>query len=199
LVHFKYNAALHRAALNVADIQIIVCDCGDLQSVAAAENMIKELSICSNKAPSVMVVMNKIDSIENLESVRNRFMALTSVKSINASFHEVSCRTGAGLDEWEFAFEKGVKALVYGAEGESNESLLQRLTGITRLRHRHHVEQCVEHLKQFLSIDSGEYNSVSILPLDVRAEELRFAILIIYLILLAKFLKLDWQLQSLVK
>ena len=191
---------LLRAALNAADIQVFVCDCADPKSIAAVENMIQEFSAsASRKAPAVMVIINKIDSIESFVFIKNRLMELTSFKNMTATFHNISCRTNAGLDELEKALEKSVNALIYGAEQEADESILDRLTGITRQRHRHHVEQCVEHLKQFLGVGSGEFLADNMLPLDARAEELRYIRTLLIEYFFIKLLKSDWGLLSLEK
>jgi tRNA U34 5-carboxymethylaminomethyl modifying GTPase MnmE/TrmE len=109
----------------------------------------------------VISVLNKADLVSPSQ-LQNAVLASSAARrgdikeTARAGCYPISCATGDGLAELEAAIAKSIKHLL---ESQSTEGVL-----ITRERHRRHVQQCVEHLDNFLSME---------LPMDAAAEELR--------------------------
>jgi 50S ribosomal subunit-associated GTPase HflX len=135
----------------------------------------------------VVVVMNKVDSPGSMQLYVHPLISQKAIKVYN-----ISCLTGDGFD----GLEAGIKTHVLstlgvsplssnGASSSSSAAAVRaiqdRVSGITRQRHRFHVEQCMSHIHRFLQGTRGavaqgsaeEESDEFELPMDARAEELR--------------------------
>jgi tRNA modification GTPase len=87
-------------------------------------------------------------------------------ESIFNATYSISCTTGEGLSNLESGLAGELKnffdELGQGIENDSSTQVF-----ITRERHRTHVKRCIEHLYKFLS---------NRLPMDIAAEEIRYAL-----------------------
>ena len=159
-----------REALAAADLRVFVCDSSDLQSREAMVAMLPNSEEMNRK--STVVLLNKVDLVKGgdveLGTVRDRY-----------DLHEMSCTSGEGVKAFETALETHVRNALAprdGADGTlSSDDLSDRLSGITRQRHRFHIEQCVSHLQRFLGRGDCDLDADSEILLDIKAEELRLA------------------------
>jgi len=173
-----------KEAFQRAQLKVFVGDSSDLESLKAANDMLKSLlneqlhpnrsqavnddtdnnendDINNNDGFKVIMVLNKADLLKE-DNVKNAMMENIQIddKSIPITSYPISCVTGAGISEFEAALSSSIKLLLQSGNSES--------ALITRERHRKHIQQCTEHLDRFLA---------SNLPMDAAAEELRLAML----------------------
>lgn len=160
-----------REALSRADLRVFICDSSDLHSRAAMTAMLPSSEKTHRK--NTVVLLNKIDLVKDTDveigAIRDRY-----------DLHEMSCSSGAGVREFEAALETHVRTALAPREGvhvgtTESDTLSDRLSGITRQRHRFHIEQCVSHLHRFLGRVDGDLDTDSEILLDIKAEELRLA------------------------
>jgi tRNA U34 5-carboxymethylaminomethyl modifying GTPase MnmE/TrmE len=174
----KLNSMI-RELLKGADLKLYVCDATDAMSQSALVELINGAD--ASALERVVIVMNKVDSPESMQ-----LCVHPSISKKALAIYNISCLTGEGFD----GLEAGIKAQVLSALGvdpspdapsssHAVRAIQDRVSGITRQRHRFHVEQCILHIHRFLQgtraavfpgaedIDGFE------LPMDARAEELR--------------------------
>jgi len=173
-----------KEAFQQAQLKVFVGDSSDLESLKAANDMLKSLlyeqlhpniqaindntndnnendDITNNDGYKVIMVLNKADLLKE-DNIKNTIMENIQIddKSIPITSYPISCVTGEGISEFEAALSSSIKLLLQSGNSES--------ALITRERHRKHIQQCTEHLDRFLA---------SNLPMDAAAEELRLAML----------------------
>lgn len=166
-----------RGALATADLKVFVCDSSDDASKNAMAQMVH------GSKQNTIILFNKTDLVGNDPSLYT-----TDSAGIVYDTYSMSCASGAGVREFELVLECYVHAALSPNYSDSikqgvpatQDLLSDRLTGITRQRHRFHIEQCVRHLSRFMvgldALQATEFEDgggdIPML-LDVKAEELR--------------------------
>jgi tRNA U34 5-carboxymethylaminomethyl modifying GTPase MnmE/TrmE len=157
-----------RDAIRDSDLKIFMCDVADNASVLSMKNMIqRDIDQGSNAFKNnIIVVHNKVDELVNYQHFLNKDNHTFDGGKILCA--PVSCKKGTGLENLEALIrDKISECLQIDTKGAAVQD---KIHGITRQRHRFHVEQCIHHLKIFLNEnDAYEFQ----LPIDAKAEELR--------------------------
>jgi tRNA U34 5-carboxymethylaminomethyl modifying GTPase MnmE/TrmE len=163
--------------LGSADIRIFVCDSDDIKSQNAVKDMITS-SLGENKfvSSNIIVLFNKIDMLASTAD-RGSLSFDLNISHSNVRYHQISCVTGEGLNELEKYLIQSVHDIIYGTDNSTdrNSGLADRLNGITRQRHRNHIEKCIQHLHRFLgrSVSDDLMDVLDDRFMDAKAEELR--------------------------
>lgn len=168
---------MKRARKVAADAHVLVAmvDASDPESGISAIREVVDNG--SSIGQQVLLLYNKVDllldsaDISNKESGRND-ESLEKLFSETESF-EISCEDNTGVDNFFQALTQKVVSRVISSNndnGDGKEAIEDDDTVITRARHRRHVMQASQALKQF-QIRSGE----GYMALDLAAEELRLA------------------------
>lgn len=137
-------------------------------TMAAADNI-------SNTSATILL-FNKVDLPQSEVQVNDDLKV--------HDVHQISCTSGSGVRDFEAALEGYVysalspKQVNIGNKDTMNSPLSDRLSdrlcGITRQRHRYHIEQSVDHLGRFLGrLEDEREDDCEDLSLDIKAEELR--------------------------
>lgn len=165
-----------------------MCDSTDFASQSALVELLDSAE--ASELDRVVVVMNKVDAPEPM---RKSVGVHPEIAKRARKMYNISCLTGEGFD----GLEAGLKAHVMSTLGMDLSSsassspsaamaaIQDRVSGITRQRHRFHVEQCIVHIRRFLQgtraavqhgVEEGagaDDADAFLLPMDARAEELR--------------------------
>jgi tRNA modification GTPase len=195
-----------RVAAKDAHVCVIVVDATDPSNVNTVQALVNNISTeaavpsseiervqgistatTNNNQPMVILVSNKIDLTDNghensLNTANDIYYSTFAADSFPKLLrYNVSCTTGAGVDEFLNALTYLVFKRVSGGRsddspsdnprrGEDEDEDDETSTVITRARHRYHVQEAVEALKRF-EVQSQQ----GLAAVDLAAEELRLA------------------------
>lgn len=170
-----------KMALQTADLLLFVCDVTDEASKIAMESMVeselKWQTKNSNISSKIMVIYNKIDKDNNLNIIGGKSEIYLGGKPLVCL--RVSTQTEDGIQCLEAGIQEKVISLLDPPGGDIQgvvTTTKDRMIGISRQRHRYHLQQCIRHLKQFLGDSRDDSNNFCeyALAMDARAEELRY-------------------------
>lgn len=170
-----------KEAFQQAQLKIFVKDSSDILSSQVADQLLFDLLNSNEEITSsnrvnelddslqlqdspiedkVVLVLNKADLVKDIKNTLAHNIDNENISQQDITKISVSCLTGEGIAALEAHITTCIQSLLALQSAEGSGVL------ITRERHRRHLQQCLQHLNNFLDRD---------LPMDLAAEELRLA------------------------